>query len=232
MNPARAARQFLRRQRHGVLSTLSKKLGGYPFGSIVPLVVDHAARPTLLISRLAEHTRNIDADPRVSLLVHAESTDVQAAPRLTLVGDAAHPGDDRPALEARYLRYIPQAARLISMGDFNFYRIEPQALRFVGGFGDMQWIAAAGYTPPANTMAECEADVLAHMNSDHAVMLRDCARHFNGIDAATITMIGVDCDGFDVRADQTLLRFDFTEPAADAHGVRAALIAMAREARS
>ena len=231
MNPARAARQFLRRQRHGVLSTLSKKIDGYPFGSIVPLVLDHAARPTLLISQLAEHTRNIDADSRVSLLVNAEAADVQAAPRLTLVGDAAHAGDDRPALEARYLRYIPQAARLIAMGDFDFYRIEPQALRFVGGFGDMQWIAAASYTPPANTMAECEADVLAHMNADHAAMLRDCARHFYGVDAATITMIGVDCDGFDVKAEEAVLRCDFSEPVVNANDVRAALIAMAREAR-
>ena len=231
MNPARAARQFLRRQRHGVLSTLSEKLDGYPFGSIVPLVLDHAGRPTLLISRLAEHTRNIDADSRVSLLVHEESSDVQAAARLTLVGDAAQASSDLPALEARYLRYVPQAGRLLQMGDFSFYRIEPVALRFVGGFGDMQWISAASYVPLANTMAEREADILTHMNADHPAMLRDCARHFSGIEAATIAMTGVDCDGFDVRADGALLRFKFTNPVVNAHEVRAALIAMARETR-
>jgi putative heme iron utilization protein len=77
------ARRYLRRQRYGVLSTLSKKLDGYPFGSMVPFMLDHAARPVIYISRLAEHTKNIDADSRASLLVHEPAAEVQAAARST-----------------------------------------------------------------------------------------------------------------------------------------------------
>ena len=82
MNPGSAARRYLRHHHHGALSTLSRKLAGYPFGSSVPFVLDHAARPAILISRLAEHTRNIHADPRVSLLVHTPGVAVQAATRI------------------------------------------------------------------------------------------------------------------------------------------------------
>jgi heme oxygenase (biliverdin-IX-beta and delta-forming) len=232
MNQGAEARRYLRHHHHGVLSTLSKKLDGYPFGSIVPFVLDHAARPALLISRLAEHTKNVDADPRVSLLVHTAGADVQAATRLTLIGNAARVSDDSATLAARYLRYVPDAERLQALGDFFLYRIEPLTLRFIGGFGDIQWIAAATYAPAANTIAECEADIIAHMNTGHAAVLRDCCRHFKHNHAATVTMIGVDCDGFDVRADGTLLRFDFAAPIADAHKLRAELAALARDARA
>jgi len=232
VNEGDAARRYLRHHHSGVLSTLSKKLDGHPFGSLVPFVLDHAARPAILISRLAEHTGNIDADPRVSLLVHAAGTDVQAASRLTLVGNATRVSGDVAALEARYLRYFPDAGRLLALGDFCFYRIEPLGLRFIGGFGDIRWIAATAYAPPADTIAECEADIVAHMNADHAAVLRDCCRHFRGSHAATVAMIGVDCDGFDVRADGAVLRFEFAAPLANAQEVRAALVAMAREARA
>jgi putative heme iron utilization protein len=232
VNEGDAARRYIRHHHVGVLSTLSKKLNGFPFGSLVPFVLDHAARPAILISRLAEHTGNIDADPRVSLLVHTAGADVQAASRLTLVGNATRVSEDVTALEARYLRYFPDAGRLIALGDFCFYRIAPLSLRFIGGFGDIQWIAAAVYAPAADTIAECETDILAHMNADHAAVLRDCCRHFRDNRAVTVTMIGVDCDGFDVRADGAVLRFEFAAPLANAQEVRAALIAMAREARA
>ena len=231
MNEGGVARRHLRHHRHGVLSTLSKRLGGHPFGSLVPFVVDHAAQPAILISRLAEHTKNVAADPRVSLLVHGQDADMQAVARLTLVGNAAHASDDLAALTARYLRYVPAAERLLALGDFSFYRIAPLTLRFIGGFGDIQWISAADYAPPANTIGECEADIVAHMNADHAAMLRNCCRHFKHVNAAAVTMIGVDCDGFDVRADGALLRFDFADHVADAHDARAALVALARQAR-
>lgn len=231
MTEGGAARRYLRRHRHGVLSTLSKKFDGYPFGSVVPYAADHAGRPLLLISRLAEHTKNITADPRASLIVHTPDVDPQAAARVTLIGNAVPVDDDLAAVKARYLGYFPDAQRLVALGDFAFHRIDPLAVRFIGGFGAIHWIAAANYAPPNHALAACEADIIAHMNTDHADTLRNCCRHFKQHDAATVAMVGVDCDGFDVRADGTLLRFDFEEPVTDAHGVRRALVALARETR-
>jgi heme iron utilization protein len=232
MNAADEARRYLRRHRHGVLSTISKKLGGYPFGSVVPCVPDHSARPVIFISRLAEHTKNLDADPRVSLLVRDTNSDVQDSARLTLIGNAVHANNNLAALEARYLKYVPDAARLVSLGDFSFYQIEPVALRYIGGFGAIHWISAQDYTPLANTMGECEADIVTHMNADHAAALRDYCRHFKRCQPAAVTMTGIDYDGFDVRADDELMRFDFDSPVVDAHMARAALVAMAAQARA
>ena len=55
--------------RVGTLSTQLREPRGGPFGSVAPYGVDGAGQPTLLISRLAVHTRNLLADPHASLLV-------------------------------------------------------------------------------------------------------------------------------------------------------------------
>lgn len=148
MSPGAAARAYLRRHHGGVLSTISKRLAGYPFGSVVPYVLDHDARPVILISRLAEHTQNIDGDARVSLLVNDSADDIQAGARLTLVGDAERAHGDLELLRARYLSYFPDAGKLFALGDFALYRVGPRHLRWIGGFGDIRWIAAEAYFPP------------------------------------------------------------------------------------
>jgi len=232
VNEGSEARRYLRAHRHGALATISIKIAGYPFGSLVPFVLDHSAQPVVLVSRLAEHTKNIAADPRVSLLVHEPAADIQAATRLTLIGDAARVGDGLDALHARYVDYFPDAERLIALGDFSFFRIAPVMLRFIGGFGAIHWIPAASYAPPPNSLAEHEADLVAHLNAEHAHNLRDYCRHFKQMTARNVTAVGIDCDGFDARADGVLLRFDFEQTVADAAAARQALAAMTHQVRS
>jgi len=224
------ARRYLRAHHSGALCTLSAKLGGYPFGSIVPFVLDAACRPVILISRLAEHTKNLGGDPRASLIVHDYAEDVQAGARLTLVGDGVRPGDD-PAGQRRYLRYFPAAEDLLALGDFSFWAIEPNRLLFIRGFGRIDWIEAAALRPPANRLAEAEEEIVAHMNTDHVTALVDYCRYVHEVTPREVAMAGIDCDGFDVRADGRLLRFEFDAPVTNAGQARAALVAMARQAR-
>ena len=231
MSVADAARRFLRGHQAGTLATLSVRLPGYPFGSVVPYALDAGAQPVLLISALAEHTRNLAADPRASLVVHAYAEDVQAGPRLTLVGDAA-PVPEGDSARARYLRRFPDAARLLALGDFAFHRIVARKLLFVQGFGRIDWIEADAFAPPASTVADAEADILDHMNADHADTLRLYCRAFAGTEAQVASAIGVDCEGLDVRADGKFFRFDFDQAAPDARAVRAQLVALANRARA
>ena len=224
---AREARLFVRA--HGS-SVLSKRLGGSPFGSICPLVLDHAARPLILISTLAEHTKNLLADDRASLIVHPCAEDAQAAGRVTLVG-RARPVEEKTALRARYLRYLPQAAQYFDMHDFHFFRLELEAIRYIGGFGKIHWVDAAQFAAPENELAQAEEDILTHMNHDHTQNLRDYCRHGHGVTPDRVEMIGVDIDGFDLRADGRPLRFDFPETACTAMDVRRALVQLAQETR-
>jgi len=230
MTHGEEARRFLRSHRSGVLSTLSASLSGYPFGSIVPFVLDADCRPAILISALAEHTKNLAGDPRASLIVHGYEDDVQAGPRLTLVGDATRVADD-PAVHNRYLRYFPAARDLLSLGDFSFWAFAPKRLLFIRSFGRIHWIEADAFRPPVNRLAAAEEEIIAHMNADHAAALADYCRQEHGVTPREVAMVGIDCDGFDVRADGRLLRIAFSEPVTNAGKAREALVAMARRAR-
>lgn len=222
------ARRYLRAHRHGVLCTISRALEGYPFGSVVPFVLDAQARPVIFVSRLAEHTRNIGADPRLSLLVHARNAadgDVQADARVAFMGKARAIAQADSAGE-RYLRYFPAARAYLGL-DFDFYRIEPVTLRVVAGFGKIHWISRETYAPPAAAFAEHESEIIAQINRDHAQLLRDCCRLQHQRMAADAQMVGIDCDGFDVRASSEILRFDFESCVSDAAQAHAALAVMA-----
>jgi putative heme iron utilization protein len=70
------------------------------------------------------------------------------------------------------------------------------------------------------------------MNTDHAHALQDFCKHRFHIQPERVEMIGIDCDGFDVRADDRILRFEFDAPVTDAGAARAALVEMAQQART
>lgn len=240
MNLSLEARKFLRSTRSGILSTHSTRYEGYPFGSVAPFVLDHNCQPIILISNIAEHTKNIAANPKVSLLVFAGAEDLQANARLTLLGEAVKIyKDDDADLRARYLRYLPQAASYFDMHDFSFYRIHIHQARYIGGFGKMSWLSEvdlfSGITASASVLASQETAIIEHMNADHTENLLNYCRYFHHVDAEHAHMLGIDCDGFDVSArvgnTSTILRFDFEQPVHDAQSARAALVAMAKAAK-
>jgi putative heme iron utilization protein len=227
MTLGRIARQHLRAHPAGVLSTLSRAVEGYPYGSIVPYALDAAACPVLLASRLAEHTRNFTADPRVSLLVHEPGGDPQAEARVTLVGRVA-PLEHSDTARARYLARFPHARDYLAL-DFQFFRVEPVSLRVIAGFARVHWVSREAYTPPAGDLAVREAAIVAQLNSLHVQALRAlCGGEQR--DTHVVEVIGVDCDGFDVRADGELRRFDFERCAAGADEACAAAAAVLRAA--
>ena len=240
MNLSLEARKFLRSTRSGILSTHSTRHEGYPFGSVAPFVLDHHCQPIILISNIAEHTKNIAANPKVSLLVFAGAEDLQANARLTLLGEAVKIYKDDIDLRARYLRYLPQAASYFDMHDFSFYRIHIHQARYIGGFGKMSWLSEAdlfgGITDSVSVLASQETAIIEHMNADHTENLLNYCKHFHHIDAEHAHMLGIDCDGFDVSArignTTTILRFDFEQPVHDAQSARTALVAMAKAAKS
>lgn len=228
MSSAREGRMLLRSHCYGALSTLSKKFDGHPFGSITPYVTDHDGSLLILISGLAEHTKNILADPRVSLITHNQAnSDIQTQGRVTLMG-LAECMADKQGVGQRYLRYFPEAAGYFGMHDFAFYRIRPTAIRFIGGFGKIHWLDMAQYVVPEHSLAEQELAILEHMNQDHLDTMKQYCLNFKQLTVNQVQMIGLDCDGFDLRADGQLLRFDFAEPVFDAAQARTALVALAK----
>ena len=233
MTLATEARQFLRSTRHGVLSTHSSKFAGHPFGSVTPFVLDSDCQPIILISSIAEHTKNIAINAKVSLLVFAEGADLQANARLTLIGEAAQINKDDSELRARYLRYLPQSAGYFDMHDFAFYRISIHQARYIASFGKMGWADGNEIGAANNTIAALENGMLQHMNADHVDSILAYCQHFYNVRPQSVELIGVDSDGFDILAtiseDTTnILRFTFETPIFDAQSARAAFVALSK----
>ncbi len=148
MKNATRSRMLVAGQKMAVLSTNSKRYGGFPFGSVVGYALDAEARPLLLISALAVHFRNLQADPRASLTVFEDEAheDPTNAARVTLMGElAAVPEADWEAARAAYLGRHPEAEKWIGFGDFSLLRMEVKDLYFIGGFGSMGWILPEDY---------------------------------------------------------------------------------------
>lgn len=231
---AREARALYARRPEGVLSTISLDVPGYPFGSIVPYASDAQGRPVILISGIAQHTKNILADHRVSLTLAEDADDAQAAGRVTILGDArAVPAEEVETVKTRYERRFPASAAYHQQHDFAFFRIEPVRVRYIGGFGRIHWVEADAFCHANPFAGASETGMVEHMNDDHVDAMRDYCRlyHFRCEDRDTPKVAGIDAEGFELRVGKRLLRIEFETPAKDAKDVRMAMVALARRAR-
>lgn len=225
---AAAARRLLNHQSVGVLSTQSVDVEGYPFGSIAPYVLDYDGQPVMLISDIAQHTRNIKQNNKVSLTVFDRySDDPQAGGRLTWIGDAELVNQADAEIRQRYLRSFPSAESYFETHDFSFYCIRLRRARFIGGFGQIYWVEADAMLLK-NPFRKAEAGIVEHMNKDHERALRHYCKALKGVDVQTVAMAGIDSEGFDLLADGRKLRIDFDSPITTVEEARATLAKMAK----
>ena len=227
IDKVRAARELLFGNSFGVLSTISLDVPGYPFGSVTPYCMDDNGQPIIYISDIAQHTRNIMADARVSLTAveqDVNSDDVQARGRVTCIANARQIeesiGDG--AVSARYFRYFPSARAYQQTHGFKFFRLELVRIRYIGGFGQIFWVDPDEFLAKNPFSPVQELQIVEHMNTDHAAALK----HYCGGLAAT--MVGIDSDGFDVLESGRKVRFTFDSPIHTMNEARQALIAMTR----
>lgn len=227
MNNATEARRLLRSHRYGALSTLSRKFDGYPFGSITPYLVDHDGSLLVLTSGLAEHTKNISHDPRVSIITHNQhDPNIQTQGRVTLLGQA-EPEHNRDSAGQHYLRYFPESEHLLAMQDFNFYRIRPVAIRYIGGFGRIHWVDMTQYNiADAQAFAQQEVAQLANISAEQLYTMRRLIQKSTGNDTATAVIIGLDCDGLNFSDGSHSWRLDFTTSCNTPDEIPAAITAL------
>jgi putative heme iron utilization protein len=229
LSPASTARRLLRSLDRASLAT---SLEGWPYASLVLYGTAPDGAPLLLISTLAQHTKNITADSRVSLLIdgtHGLDEPLTGA-RASLQGHAELVAD--PDLLARFLARHPSAEGYAGFADFQLHRVVVERAHLVAGFGRITWIERADLLPPGlDALCAIEPDILRHMNEDHAAAVQLYAQQLCGRDGAGWRMTGIDAEGLDLRHAGEVARLDFERPQHDAAGVRAELIRLAETAR-
>ena len=237
---AERARTLVYLGRIGSLSTLSRKQPGFPFGSVMPYGLDDHGRPIFLISTMAMHTQNLQADPRASLLVTQDDAggDPLGASRVTLVGNVLSVPDAEVA-EARelYLARHANSKYWVDFEDFSFYRMTVVDIYYVGGFGVMGWVSATDYDrSQPDPLADSMADIIQHMNADHKDALILLARKFSRVESQEATMTAVDRLGFHVRLKtqdgMRGARIAFLREVSNPAETRGVLVEMVQHARS
>ncbi|NBA95624.1 HugZ family protein [Pseudomonas sp. R5(2019)] len=228
LKAAKQARALLLKEYRGVLSTHSKSMPGFPFGSVVPYCLDAQGHPLILISRIAQHTHNLQLDPKCSLLVGERGAeDVQAVGRLTVLAEASQLSDPETIAAAaeRYYRYFPESSNYHKAHDFDFWVLKPVRHRYIGGFGAIHWVDDLTLANPF--AGKAELSMVEHMNADHAkaithyVELAGLPRH------APAQLAGIDSEGMHLRIGQTLYWLPFAESCNTPTQVREALVSLA-----
>lgn len=238
---AERCRTLVAGARRGALSTLAAEPAGYPYGSVASYALDDRGNPIFFVSLMAEHTQNAIRDPRASLLVTEtvpEGADPLASGRATLMGTlVAVDEHGRAAARDRYLDANPSASYYIDFGDFVFYRLDVESIRYVGGYGRMSWVDSTSYAASEpDPLVGSAAGIIEHMNADHAeALVLFCEQLAGHPDATSASMSAVDRYGFEMIAitpnGRHAVRLGFPTPCTDALQVRQTLVAMVADAR-
>lgn len=231
------ARNLIRSADRASLATIMRgdqPDAGSPYASLVLVAVDHDAGPILLVSQLADHTRNLDADPRVSLLFDGTAglDEPLTGPRVSVQGRAMRTGE--PRHRARFLARHPGAAMYADFKDFAFYRVEISRAHLIAGFGRIHWLQPADVlfdVAGAEALAAGEPEILAHMNGEHADAVQLYAVKLLGRIGDGWRMTGIDPEGADLRRGGEVARLAFDRPVRGPEEARAELVRLVKRAR-
>lgn len=241
---AERVRTLLAGRTDGTLSTIALEPAGHPFGSIVTFAVDDDGAPLILMSTMAEHARNLAADPRASLLVAADGDGAGrlAVARATLVGTVEPVGDDEQAAATEAYLAAHPGAFWARFPDFAVHRLTATAIRYVRGFGEMSWVDVAAYpTAEPDPVAPAEARIVAHMNEDHVDAMRAMVAAFLDVPQAVDDVEMLSCDRYGVELRLALgggphevgfARIAFDDPLTAADQARGAMVALTERARA
>jgi putative heme iron utilization protein len=205
----------------------------------MPYGLDPSGGPIFLISTMAMHTQNLQADSRASLLVTQvdASSDPLGASRVTVIGNVK-PIPKPEAADARrlYLERYANSKYWVDFEDFSFYRMDVLDVYYVGGFGVMGWVPASEYTQARpDPLADAAAGIIEHMNADHKDALLVLAKVFAGIECQEAAVTAVDRLGFHVRLKTAEgmkgTRMAFLREVRDPGQARKVLVEMVQQAR-
>ena len=221
-----AARTLVRQCDRAVLSTAQADGSGWPYGSLVMTACDYEGGPILLLSDLAEHTKNLEQDARVSLLFDGTDglDDPLTGARVTVMGRIAV--TTKSTDRARYLARHPSSAAYASFADFNFYSIDVTKVHQVAGFGKIDWMPAAAFLCGSSLTVEfgmTEGEAIEKLNGEHLDLGSSFGHVSGALSGGGWRFTGIDPEGCDLRVGGRVARILFKEPVTDFSSVREAL---------
>ena len=206
--------ELLRTSKEAVLSTISHKFKGYPFGSFVTFMSGRDRSVIIYASNIAQHTINLKKDSKscLTLFKLEEEKDKQESSRLTLLGDLVNlPDTEIEETQKRFIKFLPESEKYSAMHDFNFYRLKISQARWIGGFGKIAWLKNDKWKHTQVKWLKNEESIIEHMNNDHSNSIVSSLNAQHDIKDPKARMIALTMDGYYVSSKKKIIFIGFNK---------------------
>ena len=223
---------LMRNCREGVLSTVSKKYEGYPFGSFVTFISGADRSIIFYASDIAQHTINLKNNSKACItLFNLSEGDKQDSARLSLIGDVKKIDKDVEEISRQFIEFFPESSQYSNMHDFNFYKLNISQVRWIGGFGKIAWLSSTNWNPIRPKWLKKEHSMIEHMNEDHSNSIVSALNAKLGIKDKHARMLRLTMDGYYVSSKNKIYFLDFNLPCFTVKQYRDKLVEQAKEYR-
>ena len=223
---------LMRNCREGVLSTVSKKYEGYPFGSFVTFISGADRSIIFYASDIAQHTINLKNNSKACItLFNLSEGDKQDSARLSLIGDVKKIDKDVEEISRQFIEFFPESSQYSNMHDFNFYKLNISQVRWIGGFGKIAWLSSTNWNPIEPKWLKKEHSMIEHMNEDHSNSIVSALNAKLGIKDKHARMLRLTMDGYYVSSKNKIYFLDFNLPCFTVKQYRDKLVEQAKEYR-
>ena len=223
---------LMRNCREGVLSTVSKKYEGYPFGSFVTFISGADRSIIFYASDIAQHTINLKNNSKACItLFNLSEGDKQDSARLSLMGDVKKIDKDVEEISRQFIEFFPESSQYSKMHDFNFYSLNISQVRWIGGFGKIAWLSSTNWNPIRPKWLKQEKSMIEHMNEDHSNSIVSALNAKLGIKDKHAKMLRLTMDGYYVSSKNKIYFLDFNLPCFTVKQYRDKLVEQAKEYR-
>ena len=228
------AAELFRSSNEAILSTVSKKFDGFPFGSYVTYVSGRNRDIYLYASDIAEHTKNLKNNPKACITVsrRKDEEDKQNSARLTIMGKLIEITEEK--LEdcmSRFQKFLPESKKYSQMHDFKFYELKTENIRWIGGFGEIAWLKRDDWISEEPRWKEREKGMIEHMNEDHSNVIFSSLKGQHGIEDKHAEMFAICIDGYFTISNKDLFFIKFESPCFTPKEVKEELVKQAKEYR-
>ena len=223
---------LMRNCREGVLSTVSKKYEGYPFGSFVTFISGADRSLIFYASDIAQHTINLKNNSKACItLFNLSEGDKQDSARLSLLGDVKKIDKDVEEISRQFMEFFPESSQYSNMHDFSFYKLNISQVRWIGGFGKIAWLSSTNWNPIRPKWLKKEHSMIEHMNEDHSNSIVSALNAKLGIKDKHARMLRLTMDGYYVSSKNKIYFIDFNLPCFTVKQYRDKLVEQAKEYR-
>ncbi len=224
---------LLRSSNSGILSTISKSSNDYPFGSFVTFISCKSRSIYLYLSTIAEHTKNINYNSKSCLTIFKTKAigDTQNSQRLSLIGDLELV-TDLESCQDRFFSFFPKSKDYSKFHTFNFFKLNINKVRWIGGFGKIAWIENQKWKPHNPDWSKDEKYIIDHMNNDHLNTIISSLNAQHGIYDLNTKMFALSIDGYYVKSNKRIFFIQFPDPCENTRQYREMLVSLAKKYKS